>query len=54
MGISLDEMPNVDHSVMQIRHKVIHGGYVPTKAEASIAYNDTRKALLMLVVPMFE
>lgn len=37
-----------------VRNRVIHGGYVPTRQEASVAYDNTRQALSVLKTPMFE
>ena len=54
LSISLAGMPNVEVEVMKVRHKVIHGGHVPTYDEANKAYLCTRQALTALDVPMFE
>ena len=54
LSISLAGMPNVEVDVMKVRHKVIHGGYVPTFEEAYKAYSCTRQVLTALNVPMFE
>lgn len=53
-SISLVGVPNVKETVVDIRNRVIHGGYVPTHQEAKVAYNNTRQALAVLKTPMFE
>lgn len=53
-SISLADLPNVKETVVDIRNRVIHGGYVPTLQEATKAYEDTRQALAVLKTPMFE
>jgi hypothetical protein len=50
----LEGIPNVKETVMDIRNRVIHGGYVPTPGEANKAYENTRQALAVLKTPMFE
>jgi hypothetical protein len=40
--------------VYSIHNRVIHGGYVPTRQEAKVAYDNTRQALTVLKTPMFE
>ena len=52
--ISLAGLPNVKETVIDIRNRVIHGGYVPSRQEATKAYEDTRQALAVLKTPMFE
>lgn len=54
LKISLNGLSNVQESVMKIRHRVIHGGYVPSYEEANRAYNETRLALSAIGVPIFE
>lgn len=54
LSISLTGLPNVQDDIMRIRHKVIHGGYVPTPEEAQKAYASTRLALKALGTPVFE
>ena len=54
LSISLAKMPNVEGEVMRVRHRVIHGGYVPSPKEANNAYLLTRQSLAALNVPMFE
>ena len=54
LKIPLEGMPNVQETVMRIRHRVIHGGCVPTYTEAHTAFDDTRRALRALTVQMFE
>ena len=53
-SVSLEGIPNVKETVMDIRNRVIHGGYVPTPGEANKAYENTRQALVVLKTPMFE
>lgn len=53
-SISLACMPDVKEIIMNVRNRIIHGGYVPTRQEANEAYNSTRLSLKMLNVPMFE
>lgn len=53
-SISLAGLPNVKETVADVRNRVIHGGYVPTPQEASVAYDNTRQALSVLKTPMFE
>ena len=53
-SISLAGLPNVKETVVDIRNRVIHGGYVPLRQEANKAYEDTRQALAVLKTPMFE
>lgn len=45
---------NLQKTVIDIRNRVIHGGYVPEYKEASRAYNETRSTLMALDIPMFE
>ena len=54
LSISLAGMPNVEEKIMKVRHRVIHGGYVPSHEEANSVYLCTRQALAALNVPMFE
>lgn len=54
LSISMSGMPDVEAEVMKVRHRVIHGGYVPTYEEANKAYICTRQALTAMDVPMFE
>ncbi len=53
-SISLAGLPNVKETVVDIRNRVIHGGYVPTREGANTAYENTRQALAVLKTPMFE
>lgn len=53
-SISLEGLPDVKETVMDIRNRVIHGGYVPTREGANTAYENTRQALSVLKTPMFE
>lgn len=53
-SVSLERLPNVKEAVMDVRNRVIHGGYVPTREEANKAYENTRQALAVLKTPMFE
>lgn len=54
LSISLAGLPNVEDDIMRIRHKVIHGGYVPSYEEANTAYSCAKQALEALHVAMFE
>lgn len=54
LDINLTGLPNVQESVINIRNRVIHGGYIPTDIESQVAYGITRKALRVLNVPLFE
>ena len=54
LGINLIGLPNVQESVINIRNRVIHGGYIPSNIESQVAYSTTREALRVLNVPMFE
>ena len=54
LGINLAGLPNVQESVINIRNRVIHGGYIPSNIESQVAYGTTRKPLKVLNVPMFE
>ena len=54
LSISLAGMPNVQVDVMEIRHRVIHGGRIPTFEEANTALECTRKTLAVMKEPMFE
>lgn len=53
-SISLAGLPNVKETVINVRNRVIHGGYVPTRQEAKVAYDNTRQTLSVLKTPMFE
>ena len=53
-SVSLEGLPDVKETVMDVRNRVIHGGYVPTREEANKAYENTRQALAVLKTPMFE
>ena len=53
-SVSLEGLPDVKETVIDIRNRVIHGGYVPTRGEANKAYENTRQALAVLKTPMFE
>lgn len=53
-SVSLEGLPDVKETVIDIRNRVIHGGYVPTRGEANKAYENTRQALDVLKTPMFE
>ena len=54
LSINLIGMPNVEFVVFHIRNRVIHGGYIPSYEEAQTAYDNTKEALKVLNVPMFE
>lgn len=54
LKIPLSGLPNVKETVFRIRNRVIHGGYKPSYEEANKAYSDTREALRVMSVPMFE
>lgn len=54
LKISHIGLPNVQKTVINPRNRVIHGGYVPSYEEATIAYRDTRGLLQFLDVPLFE
>ena len=54
LSISLTGLPNVQDEIMKIRHRVIHGGYVPTPEEANKAYECARLALESQKAPIFE
>lgn len=54
LGINLEGLPNVRETVMGIRNRVIHGGYIPSNKQSQVAYGKTRMALRVLNVPMFE
>ena len=54
LKISFIGFPNVQETVINPRNRVIHGGYVPSHKEATIAYRDTRELLELLDVPLFE
>ena len=54
LKISLSGLSDVQDSVMKIRNRVIHGGYVPTYEEAYKAYSVARIALSVVHVPVFE
>lgn len=54
LNIDLTRLPNIKKIVMDIRNRVIHGGYIPSKEEAQNAYNITTEALKVMNVPMFE
>lgn len=53
-SIPVTGITDVQKPVIDIRHKVIHGGYMPNLQEANKAYDVTRKALQALGVAMFE
>ena len=54
LKIPTSGLSDVQEAVIQIRHRVIHGGYVPSKEEARRAYSVTRAALREMDVPIFE
>lgn len=53
-SVSLEGLPDVNETVLDVRNRVIHGGYVPTRGEANKAYENTRQVLSVLKTPMFE
>lgn len=53
-SISLDDLPDVKKTIVDIRNRVIHGGYMPSFEEAYKAYKDAKIALTALNVQMFE
>lgn len=53
-GIKLTGLPDVKKKIVEIRNHVIHGGYIPSNRESQVAYGNTREALRILNVPMFE
>lgn len=53
-GINHTGLPDVKKKVVEIRNRVIHGGYIPSNIESQTAYYNTREALKVLNVPMFE
>lgn len=54
LSINVSSISKVKETVMNIRHRAIHGGYIPSKEESRKAYKDTRYALKVLKEPMFE
>lgn len=54
LNIDPTRLPNIKEVVMNVRNRVIHGGYIPLKGEAQKAYNITMEALKVMNVPMFE
>lgn len=54
LSINLTRMPNVKNVVIDMRNRVIHGGYIPSNEEAQAAYHNTKEALKVMNVPMFE
>lgn len=53
-SLPLRDMPKIHETVIALRNRVIHGGYVPTTQEAQTAYDNTRSALAEHNVQMFE
>lgn len=53
-GINLTRLPDLKNKVVEIRNRVIHGGHIPSYQESQAAYYNTREALRVLNVPMFE
>ena len=54
LAIQLNGLPNMKEQVMDVRNRVIHGGYEPSSQESYQAYNCTKTVLRTLNVPMFE
>ncbi len=54
LSISVEGISNVKKTVIDIRNRVIHGGYIPSKEESRKAYEDTRNALNVMKEPIFE
>lgn len=53
-SLSISGMHSLKIPVVDLRNRVIHGGYEPSYQEASKAYKLTRETLITLGVPMFE
>ena len=53
-SLPLRDMPKIQETVIALRNRVIHGGYIPTSKEAQTAYDNTRSALAEHNVQMFE
>lgn len=53
-NIQLTGISNLQEKVISIRHRVIHGGYIPTQQEAGNAYRCTKDTLMAFKEPMFE
>lgn len=54
LSIHLKGVSNVKVQIMDVRNRVIHGGYIPSHAEAHQSYSCTWEALANLGVKMFE
>ena len=54
LSIHLKGFSKVKEQVMDVRNRVIHGGYIPSHVEANQSYFCTRNALANLEVKMFE
>lgn len=54
LSIPLKDMNDVKAHVMDVRNRVIHGGYSPTHNEVYKSLACTRDALTALDVKMFE
>lgn len=53
-SLPLKDMLKIQETVIALRNRVIHGGYIPTSQEAQTAYDNTRSALAEHSVQMFE
>ena len=53
-SINVKPISKINETVMKIRNRVIHGGYIPSNEESRKAYEETRKALKVMKEPMFD
>lgn len=54
LKIDVGDENSIRRNVMDVRNRVIHGGFIPSWREATDAYENTRTELLRLKIPMFE
>ena len=54
LSIPLNGLHNVKEEVMEVRNRVIHGGYTPSYDEANKAYSCTWCAMKDFGIKMFE
>lgn len=54
LSINIKPISIINETVMKIRDRAIHGGYIPSNEESRKAYEETRKALKVMKEPMFD
>lgn len=54
LGLSSQLLPKCKTLTIDVRNRIMHGGYMPTKEDSSNSINNTREILSYYKIPFFE